>query len=78
MELKIPEPMKAKHADLHVEMRKACKEVGHLGQLAMTIGALMEPHFVKEEKYALPPSGCCHDQRKNSYSRHDRHIALNH
>ena len=57
MEFKIPEPLKVEHAELHVELRKATRESGHLGEAANTVAALMHPHFVKEEKYALPPLG---------------------
>jgi len=54
---KIPEPLKLEHEVLHEELVKATKESGPIGEAARAVAKLMNPHFVKEEDFALPPLG---------------------
>ena len=57
MELQIPRPLKVEHEELHAELAKATTVAGKIGEAARTVAALLHPHFVKEEAYALPPLG---------------------
>lgn len=57
MKFEIPEPLKLEHAELHAELVKATKVPGKIGEAARQVAALLHPHFVKEEEYALPPLG---------------------
>jgi hypothetical protein len=53
----IPEPIKAEHDELHEELRQAIGAGGRTAEAARAVAALLHPHFVKEEAYALPPLG---------------------
>lgn len=57
MEWQIPTPLKVEHEELHAELAKATTVAGKIGEAARTVAALLHPHFVKEEEYALPPLG---------------------
>ena len=57
MSLKIPAPLQSEHDALHEELVRATKAGGRVGQAAKEVAALLHPHFVKEEEYALPPLG---------------------
>ena len=57
MEFAIPQSLKSEHEELHAELKKATKEVGKVGAAARSVAAVLHPHFVKEEEYALPPLG---------------------
>lgn len=57
MQLKTPEALKAEHEELHTELAGATKAGGKLGEAAKAVAAVLQPHFVKEEEYALPPLG---------------------
>ena len=57
MEWQIPTPLKVEHEELHAELAKATTVPGKIGEAARTVAALLHPHFVKEEAYALPPLG---------------------
>jgi hypothetical protein len=57
MEFQIPRPLKVEHEELHAELAKATKVEGKIGEAARTVAAILHPHFVKEEEYALPPLG---------------------
>jgi len=61
MKFEIPHPLKVEHEKLHDMLRKATKEPGEIGDAAKAVAALMHPHFVKEEEYALPPLGLLPD-----------------
>lgn len=54
---RIPEPLKAEHDELHAELVRATTLPGQVGEAARAVAALLHPHFVKEEEYALPPLG---------------------
>ncbi|HKT31650.1 MAG TPA: hemerythrin domain-containing protein [Gammaproteobacteria bacterium] len=51
----IPDSVIAEHAALHAELEQIIHSGGKTGQAAQAVAAVLEPHFVKEEKYALPP-----------------------
>ncbi len=55
--MKIPNPMKVEHEELHSELKKATGEKGPLGDAAKAVAEVLHPHFVKEEEYAMPPLG---------------------
>jgi hypothetical protein len=55
MAFQIPRPLHVEHEELHAELVKATQVEGEIGEAARTVAALLHPHFVKEEAYALPP-----------------------
>jgi hypothetical protein len=57
MDIKIPEPLKVEHEELHAELVALTKAPGEVGEAARGVATLLHPHFVKEEEYALPPLG---------------------
>ncbi len=57
MNFKIPPAIKSEHEELQAQLRKAAAEPGSVGNAGKAVAALMHPHFVKEEEYALPPLG---------------------
>lgn len=57
MEFRIPKPMKLEHDELHLELAKATKEPGCIGEAAKAVAKVLHNHFVNEEAYAIPPLG---------------------
>ena len=57
MDFKTPRPLKAEHEELHVELERATRIDGKVGEEARNVAKLMHPHFLKEERYAMPPLG---------------------
>ena len=57
MDIKIPESLNAEHEELHAELVALTKARGKVGEAARDVAALLHPHFVKEEQYALPALG---------------------
>ena len=57
MDIEIPIPLKVEHEELHTELVALTKVPGKVGEAARRVAALLHPHFVKEEEYALPPLG---------------------
>ena len=57
MNLKIPASLKVEHEELHAELGALTRAPGKVGDAARNVAALLHPHFVKEEEYALPPLG---------------------
>ena len=57
MEINIPISLKLEHEELHAELAKAMVVPGRLGEAAQKVARLLDPHFKKEEEYALPPLG---------------------
>lgn len=55
--IRIPESLRAEHAEIHAELERATKAPGAVGTAARTLAALLQPHFVREEQIALPPLG---------------------
>ena len=54
---RIPKPLTAEHEELHAELVKLTRVRGKVGEAARAVAAVLHPHFVKEEAYALPPLG---------------------
>lgn len=57
MTFDIPLPLQQEHEALHEELRRATEAGGEVGARAKTVARLMHPHFVKEDRVALPPLG---------------------
>ena len=57
MDIKIPTSLKVEHEELHAELVALTKAPGRVGEAARNVAAQLHPHFVKEEKNALPPLG---------------------
>jgi hypothetical protein len=57
MRIDIPLPLKAEHEELHAELALLTKSPGRLGAAARDVAMVLHPHFVKEERFALPPLG---------------------
>jgi hypothetical protein len=55
VKFEIPKPLKSEHEELHTTLVRATKEAGALGAAARAVAKLMDPHFAKEEQFALPP-----------------------
>lgn len=57
MKFTIPLPLQHEHEALHEQLRLATKISGEVGEAAKRLDQLMHPHFVKEDRFALPPLG---------------------
>lgn len=57
MQFVIPKPLKEEHEELHSTLVRATKAPGATGEAARAVAAVLHPHFVKEEQFALPPLG---------------------
>jgi hypothetical protein len=57
MKPEIPQSLKHEHEELHSTLVRATKAPGETGQAAKAVAAVLHPHFVKEEQFALPPLG---------------------
>src|SRR3546814_13328163 len=55
MDSRSPEPMKIGHEELHAALARLIKESGRTGEAAKAVAQGLEPHFAKENAYALPP-----------------------
>ena len=55
--LEIPASIRREHHELHEQLAEATRAGGRTGDAAGKVAALLEPHFRKEEQYALPPLG---------------------
>lgn len=53
----IPKPLKLEHDALHERLVDAIGAGGRTGEAARAVAAVLHPHFVKEERFALPPLG---------------------
>lgn len=47
MDIKIPEPLKIEHEELHAELVALTKAPGEVGEAARGVATLLHPHFVK-------------------------------
>src|SRR3546814_17330964 len=52
-----PDFIKVEHEELHKELAKAIAAGGKTGEAARAVEAALEPHFEREEIYAMPPLG---------------------
>ena len=57
MKFAIPQTLQHEHEALHERLRQATQVGGEVGAAAKELARLMHPHFVKEDKFALPPLG---------------------
>jgi iron-sulfur cluster repair protein YtfE (RIC family) len=57
MKFTIPQPLQREHEALHERLRQATQAGGEVGDAAKALARLMHPHFVKEDRIALPPLG---------------------
>ena len=57
MKFTIPLPLQHEHESLHEQLRQATQADGEVGEAARKLAGLMHPHFVKEDRIALPPLG---------------------
>ena len=57
MRIHIPSSLRLEHEELHDFLASAVREPGALGDAARRVVHLLEPHFRKEEAFALPPLG---------------------
>jgi hypothetical protein len=57
MPLHVPASLKNAHDALHVTLKRAMREPGHIGETARKIMQLMDGHMLREEKFALRPLG---------------------
>ncbi len=57
MKLEVPRSLKIEHDELHSTLVRATKASGATGEAAKAVAAVLHPHFVKEEQFALPPLG---------------------
>jgi len=57
MGLEIPKSIKLEHQELHEELEEATMESGPIGEAAKAVNDVLQPHFEKEEEFAMPPLG---------------------
>jgi len=57
MVLEIPKSIILEHQELHEELEEATMESGPIGEAAKAVNKVLQPHFEKEEEFALPPLG---------------------
>jgi len=55
MTFDIPGPMKVEHDELHSNLAQLTKAGGRTGAAAKSVAEVLDPHFAKENEYALPP-----------------------
>ena len=55
--LSIPSSIQAEHKELHAHLAKVRQSGGRTGDAAREVEKLLQPHFVKEEQFAMPPLG---------------------
>ena len=55
--LKTPQSLKTEHDELHAQLARAIGAAGATGEAAAKVAEALQPHFLKEEEYALPPLG---------------------
>lgn len=53
----IPQALRVEHEELHSELSALTALPGKTGEAAKRVAALLHPHFVSEEEFALPPLG---------------------
>lgn len=55
--IRVPESLRAEHAEIHEALVRATKRPGRVGAAARELAGVLHPHFVREEQIALPPLG---------------------
>ncbi|MCL5949913.1 MAG: hemerythrin domain-containing protein [Candidatus Bathyarchaeota archaeon] len=57
MDFEVPKSIKLEHEELHENLEEATMESGAIGDAAKAVQEVLQPHFLKEEEFALPPLG---------------------
>jgi Hemerythrin HHE cation binding domain len=57
MKTEIPRSIMLEHEELHEDLEEATLESGSIGDAAKAVEEVLQPHFLKEEEFALPPLG---------------------
>jgi hypothetical protein len=57
MQHEIPKSIKLEHEELHENLEEATMEPGSIGEAAKAVHEALQPHFLKEEEFALLPLG---------------------
>jgi hypothetical protein len=57
MSFDTPKSMKAEHDELHANLERLTQSGGRTGEAAKSVAKVLDPHFVNENAYALPPLG---------------------
>jgi iron-sulfur cluster repair protein YtfE (RIC family) len=57
MDFEVPKSIKLEHEELHEDIEEATMESGSVGDAAKAVQEVLQPHFLKEEEFALPPLG---------------------
>jgi Hemerythrin HHE cation binding domain len=57
MEIAIPHAIQAEHRQLHAELAQVMTLGGKTEQAAQAVEAVLRPHFLAEEEFAMPPLG---------------------
>ena len=57
MRIQIPKSLHLEHEELHDFLAAARKEPGELGESLRRLAQVLEPHFHREEAFAMPPLG---------------------
>lgn len=55
MGLTPPQALKVEHEEIHQELAKIASLTGPIGEAAREVSMVLQPHFEKEEAFALPP-----------------------
>ena len=56
-QFEIPKAMQIEHEALHSDLAKLTKAGKRTGEAAQKLASVLDPHFQKENEYALPPLG---------------------
>jgi hypothetical protein len=51
----VPEGIKTEHDQLHADLAELTQAGGRTGEAAKAVAEILDPHFAKENEYALPP-----------------------
>lgn len=57
MAYKIPASIRTEHEMLRERLQQATRELGDVGEYARQVAHVLEPHFRREEEFALKPLG---------------------
>lgn len=53
--MKVPAVVRHEHQELHADLDAATRAGGRTGEAARAVARIMQPHFVREDEYAMPP-----------------------
>jgi len=73
-ELRIPELLRAEHAEIHNELVQATQARGPVGVAARELAAVLDPHFEREEQIAQPPLGLLVPLARGEFSASMRQV----